>query len=834
MTDLAATRAAQRAGDHARVLEATDTLDADTSAQLRLLRGLSLAMSGRAPEGLPLLQAALTAVTPDDAAQHGLLSELGQGRLLLGQLDDATELFERQLDEDPDEAVTYGRLGALYLMREDLERSLEYYREAVRREPGRAEWHNNLAAVQTRLQRLDEALENYTIAVDLKADLEQARQGRDRVRVALGQTDIIVDELRSELDQDSNRTSLRLRLARALMQDNRLPEAVNVLLESRLPVEELGDKDAADESSPDTGAATEDVTAMEVERAGEDGDPIAATRATTQEPTTKHAADPAYGTGAAGDATGEAARIVAGALPAAPQGDEDDDVTSLAGQRRIRALLADIFTERSMYQRALAVTEELLRLDPPNPVPHLVQKAAALTEMGRGERAEAFLDEAEADHPDANPLKLQRAHLYCEMGRYDEAEVLQRDLMETYPGDAHLKIQLGQTLLWTGKLDEAAALYEEASRQNPMALAQMVNAKRIPEDPAAIEKMAGVADNPMLPDPGRITMGFALAEVYEKAKDYDCAFHYLKLANDLTDKTVNYSSEQFDRQVQAIKTTFTPAFFASQAPIRDSDRTPIFVVGMPRSGTTLTEQILCSHARVFGAGELPLMARLTRLMPRVLKVNRAFPQCLDAFTPELREEAARFYLRGLIQHDAEHPYTVDKMPHNFLYVGLIKLILPTAKVIHIRRDPRDTALSNYQQNFKAKHGGLGYAFDLEKIAHEINSYHDMMEHWRTVLPGYMLEITYEQMVADQAAVAREMLEFVGLPWDESVTQFHQTQRAVRTASVAQVRQQIYTTSKQKWRHYEAQLVPFLSTLKPEVTALWDEWAAREAAETLSL
>jgi tetratricopeptide (TPR) repeat protein len=472
--------------------------------------------------------------------------------------------------------------------------------------------------------------------------------------------------------------------------------------------------------------------------------------------------------------------------------------------------------------------DEILRLKPTNPVPFIAQKAQALTELGKYEAAAEVLDEAEAVHPDANPIKMTRAHLYCEMGRYEDAEVLQRDLMETYPGDAQLKTQLGQTLLWTGKLDEANQLFEEASQTNPMALAQMVNAKHIPEDPKAIEQMAKIADNILVADGPRIAMSFALAEVYDKSKDYDTGFHYLKLANDLTDKTLNYSPEAFNKEVKANKAVYTPEFFDQLSPIRESARTPIFVVGMPRSGTTLTEQILCSHNEVFGAGELDLLPHLTRLIPRVIKSGQPYPICLGGFSSHLREEAARFYLHGLDKLDKDHSYVVDKMPHNFMHVGLIHTIFPKAKIIHIQRDPRDTALSNYQQNFKAKHGGLGYSFNLEKIAHELNSYHEMMIHWRTVLPGRMLEITYEALVADQEAVSREMLEFVGVGWDENVTNFHETKRAVRTASVAQVRQKIYSSSKQKWRRYEKHLTPLLENLNPDLTAPWD----KEVSESL--
>jgi tetratricopeptide (TPR) repeat protein len=758
----------QRCGDHTSVLSADIMLLSSSDRPFaELLRGISLRLSGKVGDGRKLLSRALRKIATDMAAENSFLSELGQGHLLLGRVDKAIELFRAHLEAQPSDAVTFGRLASAYIAKEMFAEAIEHYQEAVRREPGRAEWHNNLASVLLSQQLLEEALENYDVALRLKPDLEPAKNSRDKLLVALGRSSELVEALEVVLKDSPESVVARVKLGRALAQANRLAEAITILLEPRVAVLEIlaaGSHDQDEETIEDGVAGDDDTSPLE-----------------------------------------EAA----------------DAISSVRGQIAIRAVAAEIFGERSKHGPALALLNEVLELAPREAVKFLAKKAGVLIEMGKYEEAAQMLDAAEEEHPDANPIKLARANLYCETGRYDDAEVIQRDLMGTYPGDAQLKIQLGQTLLWTGKLDEAAGLYEQASAMNPMAFAHMVNAKHIPDDPKALKKMENVADNILTPDPARISMSFALAEVFDKSKDYDRAFVYLKQANDLTNKKLTYSCKAFNKQVKATKSVYTAEFFGGLPAIRSSARTPIFVVGMPRSGTTLTEQILCSHTEVFGAGELDLVPRLTRLIQRVIKDGKRYPHCIANLTPHLREEAARFYLHGLDMHDTDHPFVVDKMPHNFMHVGLIHTIFPKARIIHIRRDPRDTALSNYQQNFKAKHGGLGYAFDLENIAHEINSYNEMMAHWRAVLPGRMLEITYEELVADQEAVSREMLAFAGLAWDSNVTNFHEHKRAVRTASVAQVRQKIYSSSKQKWRKYESHLGPLLDTLEPETTALWD-------------
>jgi tetratricopeptide (TPR) repeat protein len=499
-----------------------------------------------------------------------------------------------------------------------------------------------------------------------------------------------------------------------------------------------------------------------------------------------------------------------------PKGADDYDA-----QWRLRGLLGEIFAERSLNGPALGVLDQMARMAPDNPVPIICRQAAVLAELGRYDAALEKLDALEKDHPDQNQIRTSRANILCETGDYAQAEGILRTLLETYPGDARLLAQLGQTLLWVGDLDEAGACFERASRINPMALAQMVNARKIPDDPRALQKMRAVADNILLPEAARETMSFALATVYENRKDYGTAFHYLALANRLTDKGLGYDADGFTRQTDAVAEIFNADFFAGLGPIRKSDRTPIFVVGMPRSGTTLTEQILSSHPRVFGAGELPIIPRLTGLLPRVLKVRQPFPWCVTRMTPHLREEAARHYLFGLCEFDREHQLVVDKMPHNFVNLGLIAMIFPTARIIHVNRDPRDTAVSNFQQNFKAKHGGMGYAFNLNHIARQINDYHRLMDHWRRVLPLPIFELSYEQMVEDMEGTARKLLDFVGAEWHEEVTRFYETKRAVRTASVTQVRQPIYKSSMQKWKRYEAYLGELLKNLDPAVTARYD-------------
>lgn len=503
----------------------------------------------------------------------------------------------------------------------------------------------------------------------------------------------------------------------------------------------------------------------------------------------------------------------------------EQDREKIDNQMQALSVMAEIARAHERHRIALnSINWQLLWLDEEKRIPPLVDKANILIELGDCQSAQKSLDEARdllPEHWPGHALEMAQATLLSEAGKHSEAESRLREMLEVYPGDPKLLSQLGQTLLWVGKVEEAGDCFNKAAEINPSCLANMVNAKRIPEDSASIEKMCSMADNPLMPQGVRISMSFALHEVLENRHEFDKAFGYLKQANELVEKTLSYNPEQFTKKISAIIDVFKENFLQNLRPIRHGDVTPVFVVGMPRSGTTLTEQILCSHPEVFGAGELPLVAQITNLMPKVLKTKKKYPYCVGLLNPHLREEAARFYLKGIREFDEEHSFVVDKMPHNFQHLGLIATILPGARIIHIMRDPRDVALSNFQQNFKAKHGGMGYSFNLEKIAAQINDYHRIMEHWRRVLPVPMFELTYEELVSDQEGMTGRLLDFIGLDWDDSVREFYKTSRAVKTASVAQVRQPVYQTSRQKWRRYEKDLKLLLEKLNPETYAGWD-------------
>lgn len=734
-------RTLHRRTDYAAALQQFDSVKT-LSAELQLLKGLSLFMSGENAAGMELIGAAIDETPSND----DWASDRALALLLKGQPEAARAVLDGLIERNVASPVDYGRRAAAGLTLGDADAAMLFYSEAIAREPGRVEWHYNLSNVYGREQRYEEALEQCELALGIQPDHQPAEAARLNLLISLERTDEIVEGFEQKLADDPDNEETRLLLARAMVQDGRFTDAFAVLRAGQTPIDELMELKSSDAEAYDACQQKE-----------------------------------------------------------------------LA----LRALHVQIFVGRSMYVRALAMYNDIEKLEPEVPLPYQLGKISVLSELQQFDEAEELLEQVLKDHPDENATRISQSQLYNEMGRYEEAEDLLRDLVETYPGNANLLTNLGQTLLWVGKVEEAATMFQRAAEVNPMALTQLVKARRYPDDPAVIAQMESLADNKFLPREARANMCFALHETLDKHKDYPRAFDYLALANELVDRDLGYKAENFSHRVDLAETVFTQEFFAGLPAVRGTDRTPVFVVGMPRSGTTLTEQILCSHPSVFGAGELDLMPTLLRLLPKVLKTRQAYPRCMYSLTAQLREEAARYYLYGLKQHDEEAPFVVDKLPHNFMNLGLIASILPGAKIIHIQRDPRDNALSNLQQNFKAKEGGMGYAFNLQNTADQINDYVRMMQHWREVLPVPMFELTYEELVSDQEGMTRELLEFIGVEWDDQVRDFHKTERAVRTASVSQVREPIYTSSKQKWRRYEAELAPLIERLSNSALAPWE-------------
>ncbi len=467
--------------------------------------------------------------------------------------------------------------------------------------------------------------------------------------------------------------------------------------------------------------------------------------------------------------------------------------------------------------------------------------------LGRHLIAEDYYRRALQLKEDAPEIWFALGDVLSQAGEHERAiEALQRaETLGFFTGPVKLALarvatDRGEVAKAKGLLAEAA----EASRDNRLYLARIANQytllgdfeaqekclSRVLEiDPENVAAFAGLAFAPgrklseqealrlgrLAEDKGvdadtRKSIGFALGDYYRHARRFDDSFRYYRLGNRM--KGYSFDRAAYSQWLNAVEATFTREFFAAREDWGSDARMPVLIVGMPRSGTTLTEQILSSHPAVFGAGEYRTVAALAAVDGRPPPDFRNHLDLATALSRTQVAEHATSYLekmRALAKQDER--FVTNKLPHNFQQLGLFGMLFPRAPIIHINRDPRDTLLSIYFQDFAGFHD---YAYDLKTLGIYYRLYERLMTHWTRVIPNPVYLLQYEDLVADLPGKTRELADFIGVDWDERMLRFYEQDRKVDTASKWQVRQPLYTSSVGRWKPYERHLGPLFEALGP--------------------
>jgi tetratricopeptide (TPR) repeat protein len=371
---------------------------------------------------------------------------------------------------------------------------------------------------------------------------------------------------------------------------------------------------------------------------------------------------------------------------------------------------------------------------------------------------------------------------------------------------------LGNIAMQLGRTAEARAAFEQADVLAPdhpryhRALAETARFTR-GDDPWLLSLNRLAKGLPALPDDQKVELHFALAKACDDLGHYDEAFGQFKDGNAIQRRRVTYDETAVASFFDSIVNAFSPALMATQRGAGDPSNLPVFIVGMPRSGSTLVEQILASHPAVFGAGELVFMNDIVAAIPD-------YPSGVAELSGETLARLGQRYVERLRSLAPDAARIVDKLPPNFRHLGLINLILPNAKIIHVHRDPIATCFSCYSKLFL---GGLNFTYDMGELGRYHKMYEALMAHWRAVLPPHaLLDVEYETLVGDFEVEARRVVDFVGLPWDARCLDFAKTKRPVRTLSQSQVRQPLFASSIEHWRHYERHLGPLIDALASPV------------------
>jgi tetratricopeptide (TPR) repeat protein len=443
--------------------------------------------------------------------------------------------------------------------------------------------------------------------------------------------------------------------------------------------------------------------------------------------------------------------------------------------------------------------------------------------IGRPAEAAVAYRKAVAIYPDFAGAHNKLGNVLQKLGQLAEAEAHYRRATEIAPNCAHSYRKLGNVLAAAlynsvgvahnvlGQVDDAYRAFQHAVAIEPrnasmhFSLATCRPFTDGDERLIALEKLW--ADAKSLPENDQVALHFALGKAFDDLKQPERSFHHLSAGNKLKRSQIAYDEVEALRLFQRIQAAFTPDLLAKNAGVGEPSGLPIFVIGMPRSGTTLIEQILASHPKVFGGGEIVDLSRVIAGLRGA--GGTRFPEVVTEMTDEALRRAGSSYLDRISSSVRTKERIVNKMPSNFLFIGLIYLTLPNARVIHVRRDPLDTCFSCYSQLFRRQ----PYAYDLAELGRFYRAYEGLMDHWRRVLPhGFILDVHYENVVDDLEGEARRLLEYCGLVWDAACLRFYETRRPVLTASFAQVRQPIYRHSIGHWRPYRQMLQPLIEAL----------------------
>lgn len=492
-----------------------------------------------------------------------------------------------------------------------------------------------------------------------------------------------------------------------------------------------------------------------------------------------------------------------------------DNKTHPEGMR----LLAEILTRKNVLDEAQFILETLHELQPEH-----TQAAAQLCHvLLRRQRSHAAFDIAaklRAQHPeDKHQIKIIYAAACFSIGRTEEAGQLYAELQQEFPKDHLIPINQGHVFNASGDKALAVSAFQKSIELNPLhgdSYWCLANTKAYHFSAAQVSQMQEVEADPKLGSVDRAQLCFALGKAFEDSSQFEESFRYYNQGNTIKRESSFFSPQQLERRIKGQIDTCTVSFFESLAGLGVDNRDPIFIVGMPRAGSTLLEQILASHSQVDGTMELHNILDLAkRLRGRDVPGEEAprYPKILSELDPTLFTQFGKQFLAHTRIYRGSAPFFIDKMPNNFFHIGLIKVILPNAKIIDARRHPMACCVSGFKQLWGE---GQDFSYGLEEIGGYYKQYVRLMDHWESVLPGFVLRVQHEDVVDNLEAQVRRILDFCGLSFEDACLDFHKTERAIRTPSAEQVRQPIYRSGLDQWRNFEQHLDPLKRALGEEL------------------
>jgi tetratricopeptide (TPR) repeat protein len=730
----------------------------------------------------------------------GALCGLGAIRRRQGKLDDAILLYRRAAGAAPGSADAQMKLGTLFAALNHPEEAVACYRTALAIRPNHIDAHNNLGNALLALGRAEDALAHYRQALTIREDHAEAHNNLANALWTLNRRQEAVTHLRRAIASNPTFVQAHCNLGLVLAQLNRHEEAIAQFRQT------LAIKPDHAEAHCNLGAALcvlgrLDAAATEFRRA------LAISPGLAQ------------------------AHCNLGLLISVREGPQ------AAIEHYERALsikpdfleahhnLGNALRKLNCHQQAIAHYIKALPIGLPRRIEVHNNLGISLQALGHHQEAIAQYRQALSLDGESAEVRNNLATALQDLGQFEAAIAGYQAALAIKPDHAEAHNNIGVALQALGRLEEASQAYQRAAQlapRNTEFQLNFANSRRFTRsDPRLATLEALENDLASLRAEQQIPLYFALGKAYADLAEPRRSFGYLLKGNALKRQGLNYDEAATLKRFKRIQATFTGKRLREQRGAGDPSTVPVFVVGMPRSGTTLVEQILASHSKVLGAGELDAFGRAVAELTTAS--GAAFPELGSTNSAEALRSLGASYVERLTRARPAAERIVDKMPSNFAFVGLIHLALPHARIIHTRRDPLDTCLSCFSILFTSEQA---HAYDLGELGRFYRAYATLMAHWRKVLPaGVMLEVKYEDVVNDLEGQARNIVNHCGLGWEQACLAFHATRRPVESASARQVRQPIYCSSVGRSRPYAGLLQPLRQAL-----GLPDEEGAPMAAK----
>lgn len=466
-------------------------------------------------------------------------------------------------------------------------------------------------------------------------------------------------------------------------------------------------------------------------------------------------------------------------------------------------LLAEVGIKLKLYHDAEFLLESCVEIHPTHQAAR-AEYAQLLAKLGKFGQAKQQAEMLLKAYPNNHSYLAAKASAMVGIGEVEQAIDLYQQVLNQRNDLPGIQLLLGHAYKADGKIEQAVEAYQQAYQIRPDfgdAYWSLANTKTYRFTDLEISNMQAQLNKVDVEIDDQAHLEFALAKAYEDRQQYADAFNHYQSGNALKNQRNHYSQTKVNEQIEAQKSVFTKRFFSAHQVAGDPSSDPIFIVGLPRAGSTLLEQILASHSQIDGTMELH---NVLGLAARLSAKKSGYPQVVDQIEAEYFARFGQQFIHDTQCYRQGAAFFIDKMPNNFMHIGLIKSILPNAKIIDARRDPMACCFSGYKQLFAE---GQEFSYDLDNLAHYYQSYLSLMEHWDTVLPGFVLKVQHEDVIDDLETQVRRMLDFCGLPFETACLEFYKTKRSIKTPSSEQVRQPINSAAREQWKNFDAHLGP---------------------------